>query len=173
MLSSRKCLAAIPLLLCASAMAQLPAAPTLRQISARAGYIFSGTVIQVQRLAPSQPNQVETMRITFRVEQGVRGVRSGQSLVIREWAALWNAGERYRAGEHVVLMLYPPSKLGLTSPVGGAMGRFAVDSAGQLQLPPPQAELVEADSAAGPWLRTKGNTSGRDFARILGRVARE
>jgi hypothetical protein len=44
-----------------------------------------------------------------------------------EWSGLWNAGERYRVGEQVLLFLYPNSRLGLTSPVGGAQGRFAID----------------------------------------------
>src|SRR5215469_13463488 len=35
-------------------------------------------------------------------------------------------GERYRTGERVFLFLYPASKLGLTSPVAGATGRWAV-----------------------------------------------
>src|SRR5579862_4732388 len=110
-------------------------------------------------------NEVETVRVTFRVDEGVRGVRSRQTLTIREWAGLWNAGGRYRLGEHVVLMLYPPSRVGLTSTVGGAMGRFALDRDGNLALTPTEA-LVQ-DPVAGPWLRGRNHTSGRDFARVL------
>jgi hypothetical protein len=164
---------AVVSLLCASAAAQTPAVPTLRQITTQAGYIFAGRVVSVQRIGASQPNEVETVRITFRVDQGVRGVRSGQLLTIREWAALWNTGERYEAGERVVLLLHPPSKLGLTSPVGGAMGRFTLDSAGTVILPSQQNQILSADPAAGPWLRRKGPVNGRDFARILRRIAKE
>src|SRR6202043_392253 len=53
---------------------------------------------------------------------------------IHEWAGLWTSGERYRVGEHVLLFLYLPGKLGLTSPVAGAMGRFATDSQGRIVL---------------------------------------
>ena len=155
------------------AAAQMPAPLTLRQITAKAGTIFAGTVTAVERVAAAEPNEVATIQITFRVDQGVRGVRSRQSLVIREWAGLWNAGERYQVGERVVLMLYPPSKLGLTSPVGGALGRFSLDSDGTLALPPGQLPTLVADPVVGPWLHGKDRVSGRDFARILRRAAKE
>jgi hypothetical protein len=110
----------------------LPQRPSL---TLKAGYIFSGTVKAVERLTP-HANGVAVMRITFHVDQGLRGTRTGQTLVIREWAGLWQAGERYRPGERVMLFLYPPSKLGLTSPVGGASGRFGVDPGGQVVIEP-------------------------------------
>lgn len=156
-----------------SAAAQTPAPLTLRQMTARAGYIFAGTVTGLERMAPSQPNEVGTIRITFRVDQGVRGVRARQSLVIREWAGLWNAGERYRIGEQVVLILYPPSKLGLTSPIGGAQGRFSLDHEGSLVLPPEQTQTLASDPVVGPWLQGKHRVSGRDFARVLRRAVKE
>jgi hypothetical protein len=145
----------------------------LREIATQAGYIFSGTVVSVQRTASRQPNAVETVNITFRVEEGVRGARSGQLVTIREWAALWNNGERYQVGEHVVLLLHPLSKVGLTSPVGGALGKFNLDSTGAIILPLQQNQLLSADPAAGPWLRRKGGVKGHDFARILRRMAKE
>jgi hypothetical protein len=64
----------------------------------------------------------------------MRGASPGKNLTIHEWAGLWTSGERYRVGEHVLLFLYPPGKLGLTSPVAGAMGRFATDSQGRIVL---------------------------------------
>jgi hypothetical protein len=79
------------------------------------GYIFDGTVLSVQS-APDDANGLATVQITFRVEQAIRGTRAGQILTIREWAGLWNSGERYHAGERLLLFLYSPSSLGLTSP---------------------------------------------------------
>jgi hypothetical protein len=55
-------------------------------------------------------------------------------LTIREWAGLWSSGDRYRKGERLLLFLYRPSKLGLTSLVGETLGRFPVDSAGNIIL---------------------------------------
>ena len=106
---------------------------TLRQLTSSAGYIFVGRVKSVQ-YAPGKSGHVPTMRIRFAVEQGLRGVRSGTVLTIRQWAGLWEAGERYRKGERVLLFLYPQSKLGLTSPVGGQRGRFSLDRNGQVLL---------------------------------------
>jgi hypothetical protein len=122
-----------------SAPAELPLqspqrniSPVRRSLTLRSGYIFSGTVKSVERVAPRTHDSVAVMRITFHVDQGLRGARTGQMLVIREWAGLWQSGDRYRPGERVMLFLYPPSKLGLTSPVGGGSGRFPVDPKGQV-----------------------------------------
>jgi hypothetical protein len=81
------------------------------------------------------------MQITFRIEQGLKGVRTGKTFTIREWVGAWNAGARYRVGERMALFLYPPSRLGLTSPVGGERGRFVLDRRGQVLLGMERAEL--------------------------------
>jgi hypothetical protein len=87
--------------------------------------------------------------VTFHIEQAMRGAAPGELLTIREWAGLWNSGERYRVGEHVLLFLYSPSKLGLTSPVGGAMGRFAVDSRGMIVVSPQHRGTLSANPILG------------------------
>ena len=122
--------------------ARLPA-DHFRQIVRQAGLIFEGTVTAIEREAGSGKIP-QTYRITFRVRQGLRGVRSGATLTIREWAGLWEGGlgasasarrPRYRVGEHSVLFLYPASRAGLTSPVGGTRGKLAVNRAGLVVLP--------------------------------------
>jgi hypothetical protein len=104
--------------------------------------IFSGTALRVEHLNPESAGAVASTRITFRVQTAIRGVRPGQLIRIREWAGLWNSGERYRPGERVLLFLYPASRLGLTSPVGGRMGRFRVDDGGRVE--------VQSTSRSGP-----------------------
>ena len=115
---------------CAFSQAQraaIPKTPSWQVLARMSGMIFSGEVVQVNRSASSG-----TTHITFRVETAIRGVRRGEIVQIHEWSPLWNAGERYATGEHVLLFLYPRSKLGLTSPVRGKDGRFAVNSRGQV-----------------------------------------
>jgi hypothetical protein len=94
--------------------------------------IFSGTVTSVRPIRATRTDEVETAQISFHVDHAIRGVKNRQTLVVREWAGLWAAGSRYRTGERVLLFLYPPSKLGLTSPVGGAVGQFAFDDQGRV-----------------------------------------
>ncbi len=90
----------------------------------------------------------------------MRGTASGQSVTIHEWAGLWSRGDRYRVGEHVLLFLYPPSRLGLTSPVSGAMGRFAVGRQGQILL-----SAQHVDGFAGhPVLGGKRSVAYPEFA---------
>jgi hypothetical protein len=107
---------------------------SLRLLTRNSGYIFDGTVMSVERVAEADAGSLGAVQITFRVEQAIRGVRNGQLLTISEWAGLWNSGERYRTGERLLLFLCGPSKLGLTSPVGGPLGRFAVDLGGNVIL---------------------------------------
>lgn len=115
--------------------------PMRHSLTLRSGYIFAGTVKTVERLSSRTPGSMAVMRITFYVDQGLRGTRTGQMLVIREWAGLWQAGDRYHPGERVMLFLYPPSKLGLTSPVGGDSGRFPVDPSGKVVIEPRKTGL--------------------------------
>ena len=141
------------MLLCVSSSGQkvqvsgLAAIPNLGQLTRRSGYIFGGTVTSVSRAAAGTSGGFATVRISFRVEQAVLGVRSGHTLTISEWAGLWDAGERYHPGKRVMLFLYPTSRLGLTSSVGGGQGRFRIDGAGRIVLPP--ASLLTASSGAG------------------------
>src|SRR5262249_17838675 len=120
---------------------------TLQQLTQKAGYIFSGTVLSVERTPPKTQHEVATVQITFRVEQAVRGVSSRQILTIHEWAGLWDSGDRYRRGEQVFLFLYQPSRLGLTSPVNGNYGRFKLDSNGRIML---NAARLQALRINGP-----------------------
>ena len=130
-----------------AALTGLAAVPNLGHLTRSSGYIFSGTVTSVGRTAAATPGDVATMRITFRVEQAVFGVRTGQILTIREWAGLWAAGERYRPRERVLLFLYPPSRLGLTSPVGGSQGRFSIDRRALADLEGEIQSLADGDLA--------------------------
>jgi hypothetical protein len=111
-----------------------PGTVIFQQLVRAAGIIFSGRVTSIG-LAPSSLGHAEaSTNVTFQVERALRGTSPGRSLTIHEWAGLWRSGERYRVGERVLLFLYSPSKLGLTSPVAGALGRFALDSEGSIVL---------------------------------------
>ena len=129
--------------------------PIRRPLLRGSGYIFSGTVKSIERIAPRDRSSVAVMRVTFQVEEAIRGVKKGQLLVIREWAGLWQAGERYRPGERVMLFLYPPSKLGLTSPVGGGAGRFRVDPQGNVVGEPRRADRPGRGGSAGPFPKNR------------------
>jgi hypothetical protein len=128
---------AAPAPLCAETQLGTPArniAPT-RPTVRSSGLIFSGTAAKVEHLRPSGSPGIT--QITFRVDGAIRGVRQGQFVKVREWEGLWIGGERYRTGERVLLFLYPNSKLGLTSPVGGAAGRYRIDNAGRVLVGSP------------------------------------
>ena len=92
-----------------------------------AGLIFDGTVTAIQ-CEFGKGKVPLSYRISFQVKQGVRGVHSGSTYTIREWAGLWAPRQPppYRVGERSLLFFYPPSRSGLTSTVGGRRGKLAV-----------------------------------------------
>jgi hypothetical protein len=124
----------------------------LQRKTAQAGTIFSGRVISIAPPRSASPDRVSTVTVTVQVESAIRGVKAAQIYSFREWAGLWSAGPRYRVGQHLLLFLYAPSKLGLTSPVGGASGVLPVDAKGRVLLPlqpripglPPSAKTPSA-----------------------------
>ena len=145
-----------------------PAGVGLPQIARAAGTIFSGRVTAIARV-PASSRQVEAVSVSFHVERAIRGVTAGQNLTIFQWIGLWNGGQRYRVGERVVVFLYPPSKLGLTSSVGGPLGRFGIDSLNQVAL----SEQHVAAFAADPALGGKSRISLPDFIRAARRSVME
>ena len=105
--------------------------------------IFAGTVIGIEHLQTGPG--IPTTRVTFRIDEAIRGVRKGQTIQINEWAGLWQAGESYRAGERVLLFLHPESKLGLTSPVAGARGRWSIQRDGKVEPRSTDARIRKSD----------------------------
>lgn len=136
-----------------------------RQIIRSAAMIFAGTVLRVEHLRTDPGSPVEITQISFRVETAIRGTRPHQVIQIREWGGLWNAGERYAPGENVLLFLYPNSKLGLTSPVGGPAGRFEVDAKGRVKIA--REHIFRGHGVPGFGVDT------RAFAREIRRAARQ
>jgi hypothetical protein len=140
----------------------------LPQITRAAGTIFSGSVTAIASVS-AFGSQVDAVSISFHVDRAIRGVIPGQTLTIFQWIGLWQGGQRYRVGEHVVLFLYPPSKLGLTSCVGGPLGRFSIDSLNQIAL----SEQHMAAFGADPALGGKSRIRFRDFIRAARRPIEE
>lgn len=138
-------------------------APPLFQIIHAAGTIFSGRVTAIARVPDPGNHGPQTVAITFRVERAIRGAVAGQDLTITQWIGLWTAGQRYRVGERVLLFLYPPSKLGLTSCVAGPLGRFAVDASGRIVLSEQHSTAFQAD----PLLGGKSSVTLSDFSQAV------
>lgn len=106
------------------------ARPASPNIQSRVGACFLSTMVPPIAPAAISPN-VPAVELRFRVERPIAGTEPGQILTIREWTGALSRQFPLHSGDHVLLFLYPPSRLGLTSPVGGNRGQIRLDSSGQ------------------------------------------
>ena len=117
-----------------------------KQLSRRAGMIFAGAVLTVATpaahpLAVTTSKSISSSRaassatpvveLSFRVDQAIAGVELGQVLTIHEWVGAWSMHRPIQSGQHILIFLYTPSRLGLTSPVGGTLGEIVLDTSGK------------------------------------------
>jgi hypothetical protein len=122
-----------------------------KQLSRRAGMIFAATVLgstpPATTIDRGVPASIPAVQLSFRVDRAIAGVTRGQVLTIREWAGVWSSSMQRPMikGQHILIFLYPPSRLGLTSPVGGSLGQIALDANGK--------NVVERKAAAATELR--------------------
>jgi hypothetical protein len=111
----------------------------LHQMADKAGVIFVGRVVKVQRRDGGSVAS-GVVEVTFEVDQAVRGCSVG-SYVLREWAGLWEGdAERYRAGQRLLMLLHAPGASGMSSPVDGMDGAIPIVRGG--------AALLVANSSA-------------------------
>ena len=147
----------------------LPGGFGFDHVARAAGIIFSGTVTRIERRPATRGQSVETVAITFHIEQAIRGAVPGGNLTILQWIGLWSSGQRYRVGERVFLFLYPPSKLGLTSSVAGPIGRFNIDARGHIMLSAQHLAAFRKD----PVLGGKSRARFSDFALAVTQAGEE
>ena len=129
--------------------------PQWKQLSRRAGTIFASTVLTAATHTPitqtAAPDRAVSavapmVQLSFHVDQAIAGVERGQILTIHEWAGAWSMHRPMSSGQHILIFLYPLSRLGFTSPVGGSLGQVALESSGKNvsnsgQKPPPRIGL--------------------------------
>ena len=145
--------------------------PQWKQLSRRAGMIFAGTVlaapiqnstaqtVKTRAAAANRPNLGTTLAVElrFRVDEAIAGVEHGQILSVHEWAGAWSMHRRMTSGQRILIFLYPPSRLGLTSPVGGSLGQVALDPSGKNVLVQKRAAAIRLQNASSPRPRAPVN----------------
>ena len=146
--------------------------PRWKQLSRRAGMIFAGTVLTAGAQAVTDqtvtsqtvisqtaatdrlaPGTTPAVQLSFHVDEAIAGVERGQVLTIHEWAGAWSMHRPMSKGQHFLMFLYPLSRLGLTSPVGGSRGQVALDASGQnvpKDMEEPDAPKLAAAMAIAP-----------------------
>lgn len=151
----------------------------LREMVASAGTIFIGTVSGA-RGGTDEHGDIVTYT-TFTVEEPIYGV-AGRSITIKQLggetstiSARLEHMRYFRPGERVLVMLYPTSKLGFTSPVGLNQGAWPVTTSGLIT-----GVSGEALEGLGAVLRKYGASSqgngsiGRSaFVAVIGDLLKE
>jgi hypothetical protein len=134
--------------------------------------IFAGTVlatpiqnltaqtVKTRTAAGNRPiaGTTPAMELSFRVDEAIAGVERGQILTIHEWAGPWSMHRPMTSGQRILIFLYPPSRLGLTSPVGGSLGQVALDPSGKNAIVPRRAAAISFQDASPPWSRAPVNS---------------
>jgi hypothetical protein len=115
-----------------------------------------------------------TIQLSFNVERAIAGVETGQVLTIHEWAGASSMHRAMKPGQHFLLFLYPPSRLGFTSPVGGESGEVLLDGLGQNVSDPKLAPTFKALAAPDPPapIPSRGDVSGTVSVNQLERAIR-
>ena len=90
---------------------------TLEEIIANSETIFSGVCTKVEKFEKDPKTKLSTIEFTFKIAKGFQGVMSGETKF--KQYGLISRLPVYEVGKKYVLFLSPPSKYGLTSPVGG------------------------------------------------------
>jgi hypothetical protein len=101
----------------------------LHQMSDRADVIFMGQVLTVHLPEGGSPAS-GIVEIQFRVDEAIRGCKTGQPYVLHEWGGLWAGSGRYRVGQRLLMLLHATSAGGLSSPVGGPDGSIPIRQSG-------------------------------------------
>lgn len=112
--------------------ASLPAsvAGVLTGAASRAGVIFAGTVLAMDRQDASG-----FVDVRFHVDNALRGCGNGDTYVLREWAGLWSGqAPRYVPGERLLMLLAPRGRSGMSAPVDGPAGAIPLVASAQPPL---------------------------------------
>ena len=102
----------------------------LESLIQQSGMIFAGKVIDVETGMKDDRMNLYMTYYTFQILDPIFGVE-GDTVRVKQYGGeadgkkLYPAGvPRFELGEEVVVMLYPASKIGMTSAVGKDQGKF-------------------------------------------------
>jgi hypothetical protein len=151
----------------------------LREMVASAGTIFIGTVGSV-RGATDEHGDIVTYT-TFTVEESIYGV-AAKSVTVKQFggeaagmSARLEHMRYFRTGERVLVMFYPVSSIGFTSPIGLGQAVWTVTPGGLVT-----GVSGDAVSGLGAMLKSRGATMngsgsiGRAaFVAVIGDLLRE
>jgi hypothetical protein len=160
----------------------LPSELDLHLLTQRAALIFSGTVMAIDMNDGTEPplnGPDKGVEVKFQVDEGIKGVATGEQLTLHEWRGLWGRGrgQRYRVGERMLIFYHQPSPLGFSSPVSGDAGRFTIQAGDRIPLTSQQERALlrapRLHSALTDRQISRGLVHYEQVARIVRRMVAE
>jgi len=107
----------------------------LGELVAQSAVIVRGYVMSAKVEPHPELRNLSTVVVTLRVAETLKG-EPAETLTFRQF--IWDVRDRYdaagyRKGQHVLLLMNPTTRYGLTSPAGLEQGRFRIsrDAAGR------------------------------------------
>ena len=101
---------------------------SLDQLVDQAATIIRSHVVSARVERHPTLTNLQTIVVTLRVQQTLKG-QAGQTFTFRQY--IWDVRDRfdaagYRKGQHLLLLMNPPTRYGLSSPAGLGQGRFRI-----------------------------------------------
>ena len=101
---------------------------SLDQLVDQAATIIRGHVVSARVERHPTLTNLHTIVVTLRVHQTFKG-QARQTFTFRQY--IWDVRDRfnaagYRKGQHLLLLMNPPTRYGLSSPAGLEQGRFRI-----------------------------------------------
>lgn len=132
-------------------LSQKPSPMNLERLVREAGMIFGGKVINVKTGEQYTSMRLYATEYTFLVTEQLYGVR-GDTVRIRQYGGEADGRKfyppgvpRFEEGEEVIVFMYSPSRVGMTSSVGKEQGKFMIQN---------------GDSGTGPWVVNSMDNQG-------------
>jgi hypothetical protein len=109
----------------------------MRQMVHHSEKVFAGTVLKIERTDQSRTGGLATTQIAFRVEDGIRGVKKGEVIQIKEWAAAVAKRRAVQTRRTRTSIPILAKQAGAHQPGWSTTGRFQIDRDRRVHLKTP------------------------------------
>ncbi|MFB3813895.1 MAG: hypothetical protein ACE14L_07260 [Terriglobales bacterium] len=146
----------------------------LAELTAQSATILRGRIVSAHVEPMKDYSALSTVVVTLAVDEVLKG-SAGQIYTFRQF--IWDIRDRqdaagYRKGQQMLLLLNPPTRLGLVSPAGLDQGRFRIRREGTRTVAVNGVDNYHLLQGVEPVLRQRGVQPSTRLATTLSRHQR-